>query len=333
MPDGTAQTPAFLARAGWEGARRDVLAGDASVRRYWRLTQPQGDTAILMDAGGDIDSTHRFLRIATHLASLGLSAPACLAKDADAGLLLLEDFGDDIFARLLERSPSLEERLYFSAIDAISVMAGAPVPEDLPVFRSLQLVATAAAAVEWYPGVDESARDDILGSLAEALTPTDAAPRRLCLRDFHAENLVWLPERDGPRRAGLLDFQDAVAGHPAYDLVSLLTDARRDVSPDTRVAMTARYLAATGFDAAAFAADAAALTAQRNLRILTQFARLALRDGKPGYLPLMPRVWVNLKEALGHADLSQLNSAVTAAIRPPDAALIEQIRSACAPSR
>ncbi len=333
MPDGTTQTPAFLARAGWEGATHEVIAGDASARRYWRLHQPRGDTAILMDAGGDADSTRRFLRIATHLSHLGLSAPACLAEDTEAGLLLLEDFGNDIFARLLERRPLLEDSLYSSAIDALAVMARAPVPDDLPVFRAPQLVATAAAAVGWYPGVSDGARDDILGALAEALKPADAAPRHLCLRDFHAENLVWLPKRDGARRAGLLDFQDAVAGHPAYDLVSLLTDARRDVSPDTRVAMTARYLAATGFDAAAFAADAATLSAQRNLRILTQFARLALRDGKPGYLPLMPRVWVNLSEALEHPTLSRLKSAVTAAIRPPDAALIEEIRSACAPSR
>jgi aminoglycoside/choline kinase family phosphotransferase len=333
MPDGTAQTPAFLARAGWDDARSEVLAGDASARRYWRLRRPRGDTAILMDAGGDADSTRRFLRIAAHLSTLGLSAPACLAQDTQAGLLLLEDFGDDIFARLLERNHSLEDSLYSSAIDALAVMARAPVPDDLPVFRSPQLVQTAAAAVGWYPGVTDGARGDILGALAEALTPADAAPRRLCVRDFHAENLVWLPERDGPRRAGLLDFQDAVAGHPAYDLVSLLTDARRDVPSLTRDAMTARYLAETGFDATAFDADAAALSAQRNLRILTQFARLALRDGKPGYLPLMPRVWVNLSAALDHPALPRLRSAVVAAIRPPDAALIERIRSACARSR
>lgn len=333
MPDGTDRSPAFLDRAGWGSARRDMLAGDASARRYWRLRQPDGERAVLMDAGGDVDGTRRFLRIAAHLASLGLSAPACLAQDAERGFLLLEDFGDDLFARVLDRAPPLEDSLYSSAIDALAVMAAAPVPDDLTVFRAPQLVETAAAAVGWYPGVSDAARDDILGALAEALGPADAAPRRLCLRDFHAENLVWLPQRDGPRRAGLLDFQDAVAGHPGYDLISLLTDARRDVSPDTRVAMTERYLAATAFDPEAFAADAAALSAQRNLRILTQFARLALRDGKPGYLPLMPRVWVNLSAALEHPALSGLKSAVTAAIRPPDATLIEQIRSACPASR
>lgn len=333
MPDRTAQALAFLARSGWGDASCEVLAGDASVRRYWRLRQPNGDTAIFMDAGGDTDSTHRFLRIAALLSSLGLSAPACLSQDAECGLLLLEDFGDDIFARVLERRPLLEDSLYSSAIDALAVMATVPLRDDLPAFRAPQLVETAAAALGWYPGVSDAARDDILGALAEALGPADAAPRRLCLRDFHAENLVWLPGRDGPRRAGLLDFQDAVAGHPGYDLISLLTDARRDVSPATRVAMTTRYLAATGFEPEAFAADAAALSAQRNLRILTQFARLALRDGKPGYLPLMPRVWVNLSAALDHPTLSRLKSAVTATIRPPDAVLIEEIRSACAPSR
>lgn len=330
MPDGAAHLPGFLARAGWDGAERRPLAGDASARLYWRLAKPGGETAVLMDASGDTASTARFVRIAGLLAALDLSVPEILAQETGAGLLLLEDLGDALFPSVLRTAPDREISLYSAAIDALCILATAPVPDDLTVFRAPELVATAAAAVGWYPGVTDTARDEILGALGQALAPADAAPRRLCLRDVHAENLIWLPDRDGPRRAGLLDFQDAVAGHPAYDLVSLLTDARRDVAPETRAAMTARYLAATGWEADHFNADAAALSAQRNLRILTQFARLAIRDGKPGYLPLMPRVWAHLLDALSHPDLARLRAVVTAAIRPPDAAVMAEIDAACA---
>jgi aminoglycoside/choline kinase family phosphotransferase len=330
MADGAASVAAFISRAGWGDASRRPLAGDASARRYERLVRDTGETAVLMDAAGDGAGTARFCRIGQHLAALGLSTPAIFAEDHDAGLLLLEDFGDDVFARVLERDPQAEDRLYSSATDALAVMALAPVPDDLPVFRSAELVATAAAAVGWYTGVGETAQAAILGALAEALAPLDEEPRRLCLRDFHAENLLWLPARPGIRRAGLLDFQDAVAGHPVYDLASLLTDARRDVAPETRAAMTTRFLAATGRDADAVTTALAILSAQRNLRIVTQFARLAIRDGKPGYLPLMPRVWRNLLAALDHPALARLRAEVTVAIRPPDTAVLAEIRAACA---
>ncbi|MGI1662195.1 aminoglycoside phosphotransferase family protein [Palleronia sp. KMU-117] len=332
MTDRATAIEGFVSRAGWADAVRRPLAGDASTRRYERLSQPDGRTTVLMDAGGDGAGTTRFCRIARHLQGLGLTAPTILAEDHGAGLLLLEDLGDAVFARVLDRDRSGESRLYSSAIDALAAMATAPVPGDLPVFRAPQLVATAAAAVGWYPGVSETAGQSILGALAESLAPLDAVPRRLCLRDFHAENLIWLPERKGVQRAGILDFQDAVAGHPAYDLVSLLTDARRDVAPATRTEMTARFLAAAGLDPARFAADFATLSAQRNLRILTQFARLAIRDGKPGYLPLMPRVWGNLILALEHPDLARLKAEVAAAIRPPDTTVLAEIRAACVPS-
>ena len=313
MPDGPAGLMALLARTGWDAAHQNPLAGDASTRRYWRLSRDDGSTAVLMDAAGDPAGTARFVRIAGHLSARSLSVPSILAADVEAGLLLLEDFGDAVFARVLDTAPELQNSLYSSAIDALSVLATAPTPKDVPVFRSPELVGTAAAALGWYPGVSDTARDEILGELGDALASTDAQPRRLCLRDYHAENLIWLPERDGVRRAGLLDFQDAVAGHPAYDLVSLLTDARRDVAPGTRAAMTARFLVATGIDADRFAAHAAALSAQRNLRILTQFARLALRDGKPGYLRFMPRVGANLDDALAHPDLVRLRAAIAGA--------------------
>jgi aminoglycoside/choline kinase family phosphotransferase len=330
MAEDTAPIADFLARAGWDGATRWPLAGDASARRYERLARDSGETVVLMDAAGDGAGTARFCRVERHLAFLGLSTPAILAEDHRAGLLLLEDLGDNVFARVLERDPAAEDRLYSSAIDALAVLALAPVPGDFPVFRSSELVATAAAAISWYPGSTEAAQAAVLGALAEALASLDADPRRLCLRDFHAENLIWLPERSGARQAGLLDFQDAVAGHPVYDLASLLTDARRDVAQATQAEMTARYVAATGQDAETVSTALAILAAQRNLRIVTQFARLAIRDGKPGYLPLMPRVWTNLLAALDHPALSRLRVEVIAGIRPPDATVLDEIRAACA---
>jgi hypothetical protein len=320
----------FLDAAGWAHAVRRPLAGDASSRRYERLSRDTGETAILMIALGDGAGTARFCRIGRHLASLGLASPEILAEDHVSGLLLLEDLGDDVFARVLERDAAAEERLYSGAIDALAVIAEAPVPEDLPTFRAAELVGTAAAAIGWYPSIAEAAQEAILGALGEALAPLDVEPRRLCLRDFHAENLVWLPSRAGARCAGLLDFQDAVAGHPVYDLASLLTDARRDVGGATRDAMTARFVAATGRDPDSVATALAILSAQRNLRVVTQFARLAIRDGKPAYLPLMPRVWKNLQSALRHPALSRLRAEIDAAIRPPDDAILSEIRAACA---
>ncbi len=329
MADASGAILGFLDAAGWASAERRPLAGDASSRRYERLSRNTGETAILMIALGDGAGTTRFCRIGRHLASLGLAPPEILAEDHVAGLLLLEDLGEGVFARVLERNPAAEERLYSSAIDALAVISQAAVPGDLPTCRAAELVGTAAAAIGWYPGISEAAQAAILGALSEALAALDDEPRRLCLRDYHAENLVWLPTRPGARRAGLLDFQDAVAGHPAYDLASLLTDARRDVGGATREVMTARFVAATERDPGSVATALAVLSAQRNLRIVTQFARLAIRDGKPAYLPLMPRVWTNLQSALRHPALLRLRTEIDAAIRPPDNAVLSEIRAAC----
>jgi aminoglycoside/choline kinase family phosphotransferase len=197
------------------------------------------------------------------------------------------------------------------------------------VFTSRDYLEKASASLRWYPGVGPEADSAIQAVLETVLAKTDTAPRVLSLRDYHAENLIWLPGRDGLRRVGLLDFQDAVAGHPAYDLVSLLWDVRRDVSPQTRERMMAHYVARSGFSEAAFLRDAAILNAQRNLRILTQFARLVVRDGKPRYLAMMPRVWSNLQSALRHPDLADLSQVVHRHVAPPTSDLIERLSRAC----
>jgi aminoglycoside/choline kinase family phosphotransferase len=324
MPDRDALIDGFLRRAGWDDARRRPLAGDASHRRYLRLARDTGDTAVLMDAGPDaVEEVRSFVSIARHLSGIGLSAPALLAEDVAAGLLLLEDLGDGLFARLAI-DPAAEAPLYRAAAEALAALHRAPPPGDLVRFTPDHMADLARLVFDWYaPATPAAAADGIVHRLRDALTMTAPVPTVLSLRDFHAENLLWLPDRTGPARVGLLDFQDAVIAHPAYDLVSLLADARRDVGEATRAATFRHFLDLTGHDAAPFMAAAAALSVQRNLRILGVFARLAGRDGKPGYLRFLPRVWGHLARDLEHAALRDLRDAALCVLPPPDALMRE----------
>lgn len=340
MPDRAARIGAFLQVVGWGGARREPLAGDASNRRYWRLHRPDGAGAILMDAPPERgEDTRPFVAIARHLAGLGLSPPRILAEDAAAGLLLLEDLGDALLARLLDRDPSRAGDLYAAATDTLIALQRHPPPPGLAAYGPEKLGDLAALALDWYaPAITAAPAPDgaraafaaQLGAMAARLAP--GAPV-LALRDYHCENLIWLPARTGPARIGLLDFQDALAGHPAYDLVSLLQDARRDVPETLEAQMRRRFLDATGHPAQDFAAAYAFLGAQRNLRILGVFARLALRDGKPGYLAMMPRVWRYLMRDLAHPDLAPLAERVEAALPAPTPARLERIKAQCPTAR
>ena len=313
----------FVAAAGWADATIEPLAGDASNRRYLRLVQTGrgGRTAVLMDAPPERGEDVRpFLAVTKWLRARGLAAPEPLAAEIDAGLLLLEDMGDDLFVRHIARHPTSEAALYAAAVDLLAGLASAPPPprigsgraavELLPYDRTV-LGREAALFTEWWlPAVAAASRGmaaDYAGLVAEATAPVAAAREVLVLRDYHAENLLWLPGRAGDARVGLLDYQDALAGHAAYDLVSLLEDARRDTSAELREAMIRRYLAARPeLDAAAFRAAYAILGAQRNLKIIGIFARLARRDGTPRYLGLIPRVWQHLQRDLAHPALGRL---------------------------
>lgn len=322
----------FLDTAGFTGSRRAPLAGDASNRRYERIATPAGRSLVLMDAppqkGEDI---RPFVKIARHLTSIGLSAPMIVAEDAERGFLLLEDLGDDLYAALLRNDTAREAELYAAAVDALVALHRHAVPPDTEPYTPPLLGDLAALAVDWYlPGT--GAADADRAPLADAMNRAARlaeGPPVLVLRDYHAENLIWLPGRDGPARVGLLDFQDARAGHPAYDLVSLLEDARRDVSPTVREAMIDRYIAATGADPVAFRAAYATLGAQRNLRILGVFARLCLRDGKPRYLAFVPRVWDHLMRDLSHPALAELARLVRETLPEPTPERLERIRAAC----
>lgn len=300
-----AESDAFVAQAGWGGAARGFLAGDASDRSYDRLTRG-AETAVLMDAPpGRGDDPAAFIAMAAHLRSLGLSAPGLLHQDLAQGFLLIEDLGDDIFARVIAADPALELPLYRAAAQVLLHLQAAPAPQGLTDLSAQAWAEAAAFAPEWYRHAitdDRVPQGDFIACLADLLAQHADGPRVLILRDFHAENLLWLPQRQGLARVGLLDFQLGQMGQPGYDLVSLLQDARRDVAPETQAAVLAEFRAATGLASAAYAV----LGAQRALRILGIFARLCVVGGKPGYLRLVPRVWQQLQGNLAHPALAPL---------------------------
>ncbi len=295
---------AFLAANGWAGAEPAALAADASFRRYFRLADGSR-RAVLMDAPPPQEDVRPYRHVTGILHRLGLSAPEIHAADEANGFLLLEDFGDDLYTRRLARGAD-ETALYGLAIDTLIALHRAAAQHgvpDLPVYDGERLLGEAALLVDWYaPSVlggplPETARAEYLARWRALLREVVQAEPTLVLRDYHVDNLMVLPGRPGVRGCGLLDFQDAVAGPAAYDLVSLLQDARRDVPPPLRAAMTERYLAGfPGLDPAVFRRDGAILAVQRNCKILGIFTRLWRRDGKPGYLPHIPRVWRLIEE-------------------------------------
>ena len=311
------QRRAFVARAGWGEALHHALAGDASARRYARLAQDAA-TAVLMDDPPPGNTVGAFLRIARLLRGMGYSAPAILAADEAEGFVLLEDFGDDSFTALLDRAgpDSLERTLYAAAVDLLLDLHRRPVPADLPRYDADWLLDDATLFLESGLAHGSGAAEDFEAAWRGPLADAAAGPQALCLRDFHAGNLMWLPVRGdagcgtpGLRRVGLLDFQDARAGPAAYDLVSLLQDARRDLGAGLEAAMVARYLdGASGIDAVAFRAAYAILGAQRAVRIVGVFHRLARRDGKPAYLAYLPRVWGHLDANLAHPALAPVRA-------------------------
>lgn len=335
MTDRASDIAAFLRQAGWAAADRRHLAGDASDRRYERLRLGAA-TAVLMDnPPGGADDPEAFARMARHLRGLGLSAPAILAEDPAGGLLLLEDLGDDLFARLLHTDPSREEMIYAAAVDVLLHLQAAPPPPGLPDLSAQDWARAAGFAPDWYATAATGATPDaatLLAALEAALTTHADGPRVLILRDYHAENLLWLPGRLGLARVGLLDFQLGQLGQPGYDLVSLLQDARRDVRPETEAAMVARFAVARGVDPDTFATEYATLGAQRALRILGVFVRLALVAAKPQYLPLIPRVWGQLQRNLAHPALAGLRRACDRTLPAPTPDILDRIARQCPPS-
>jgi aminoglycoside/choline kinase family phosphotransferase len=301
----------FVASAGWAGATFEPLSGDASFRRYFRVSAGSR-RAIVMDAPPDREDVKPFLHIAAALREFGYSAPTVLAADPMRGFLLLEDLGDDLFNVVLAREPA-EAPLYDAAVDLLRDLHGRTVPDDVPHFGSTRALREVRLFCEWtLPALTSAVpntevTETFMTLWEQALVRLVDTASVLCLFDYHAENLIWLPQRIGLRRVGLLDFQDAVRGPAVYDLVSLLEDARRDVSSETVDRALSRYLAGASTESREiFLARYALAGAQRNTRILGVFGRLFLRDDKAGYLALMPRVWRHLENDLRAPHLADL---------------------------
>lgn len=316
----------FLATAGWDTARRSPLAGDASARRYTRLKSPTRSAILMEDPEGD---PARFAALARYLTQHGLSAPRILAEAP--GLLLIEDLGDALFAGLADRDEATEIRLYETAIEALLALQRLSPPPGLARADADYFARQAEDALGWYlagAGAETRLQDqtDLTAALSAAIDGHSPDCAVTILRDYHAENLIWLPEREGPARAGLLDFQDALVGHRAYDVVSLLEDARRDVSEPAREAAIRLYLGATGLSDEGFSAALAVQGAARNLRILGIFARLAAVRGKPHYVDMMPRVWAHLMRDLRHPALTDLAPRVTDLLPAPEPAVREHMK-------
>jgi aminoglycoside/choline kinase family phosphotransferase len=279
------------------------------VRRYERVVAGKR-RLVLMDAPPEALDCRPFLEIGAWLRDQGLSAPGVLAADPALGLVLLEDLGDDLFRPLLAAGVADEALLYRTAVDLLIALQRTAPPPALPRYDDAWLLREANLLVEWYaPSLGADAGRDYEAIWRDLLPAARIGADAFVYVDYHADNLLWLPERAGLARIGLLDFQDARLGPPAYDLVSLLADARRDVDAALAGAMVERYLTARPeFGPAAFAAACAVLGAQRNAKILGLFSRLAERDGKRQYLGLQPRVRGHLAVALRHPVLAPLRT-------------------------
>jgi aminoglycoside/choline kinase family phosphotransferase len=318
-----AQRRAFLDQAGWSTAIPKPLPSDASFRRYMRLSMGN-QRVMLMDAAPEHGEDVRpFARIGRHLIELGLSAPEILAEDAEHGFLLLEDFGNDTFTHLLAQGIS-ERSLYTLATDVLIALHAMEdiltAPDWLAPYDDERLLAEAALLPDWFmsaQGIDvtAAARADLGNAWLDVFRHVHAGPRTLVLRDFHVDNLMRLSDPDDPhgrqgvRACGLLDFQDALAGHPAYDLMSLLEDARRDVDQDLQADMKDRYFDALNIqDREAFETAYAILGAQRHAKVIGIFTRLDRRDQKPVYLKHIYRVWRLLEHSLTHPALSDVRA-------------------------
>ena len=306
----------FLANAGWAGAQIKVLAADASFRTYYRVTL-NDRSAVLMDAPPPKEDIRPFVTVARYLGQLGFSAPKILAEDERRGFLLLEDLGDDTYTRALAAGGD-PQQLYDIAVDTLvhlhELSSASTVPAAIPAYDMDRLMAEVMLFADWYlpaVGIDLSPAVRDHHEAAWRTVFAEIAERRetLVLRDFHVDNLMWLPNRSATARCGLLDFQDALLGARAYDLMSLIEDARRDIDPKHVDRMIARYVAACGdVRENELRRDIAILGAGRHAKVIGIFTRLQRRDGKAQYLVHIPRVWRLLERALGHPALAPVST-------------------------
>ncbi|MBE0413883.1 phosphotransferase [Yoonia sp.] len=322
MYDRAARISRYLEQSDWAGWQRVPLASDASARRYERLLR--GDASvILMDAPPEnAEDTRPFARLAHWLESVGLCPPKVLAHAPELGVMVLSDLGTEDFSHWLLRHPHDTPQLYRAAIDVLAHLHDQTIDLTLPQLTPQVAGDMVSITGEFY------AKTDVIDLTQEVIRHFQTLaphPDTLALRDVHAENLIWRPDQTGLARVGLLDFQDAFFAPAGYDLASLLRDVRRDIDAGLVENMTEYFMHVTGMGPA-FRPQLACLGAQRNLRILGVFARLAQTRSKPHYIDLIPRVWENLMRDLAHPALARLRSATLDCLPAPDAALLERLR-------
>ena len=342
-----AEIKVFLKDTEWDKAERAPVPGDASTRRYERLTL-DGQKAVLMDApkGAEAPSEpegasvadrqalgynalarlagpnpEAFACIANELTKRGFSAPKIIAADMEKGFMLLEDLGDDLYARVIADDPKKERPLYEAAIDTLAAIYRSSFPQ-LMEFRDVKwrvrdydtaaLLAETDLCLDWYAkdlghDIQGAAREEWYGLWTEAFIEFESHAQGFCLRDYHAENLFWLPERQATSRVGLIDFQDGLFVHPAYDLVSFIEDARRDVSLDLAEPLMSRFCEKSGLNYdEKFRAAYAVMGAQRNTKVIGFPVRADLMFGKPQYRALIPAVRERLNRDLAHPALKNI---------------------------
>ncbi|MYK32738.1 MAG: phosphotransferase [Boseongicola sp. SB0670_bin_30] len=307
----------FLKSQGWDGATLEAISGDLSQRSYFRLSR-NGENAILMDAGGDRASVPPFLRMTAWLRQAGLSAPEILGADVDNALLLLEDLGPVPASEMMSHRAAQADILD-ACIEILLAIRNAP-PPPLHCPGAERLCDWTRVADEHFPGADSGALDEFRVVLKDILSRLLTEGCTVSLRDFHADNLMPLPHREGVARLGVLDYQDAFLTHPVYDLVSLLTDARVEVPPAIRARYIERYASVSGDGLARLRTAFAAFSAQRNLRILGIFHRAARVLGRTRHLPKVPRVYRCLMEATEHEAFRDVRGILRAGLPAPEMA-------------
>ena len=309
----------FLKAAGWGDADIKSLVPDASFRSYHRLHQG-GAHRMLMDAPPQYENLGAYLDITAHMRALGLRVPRVDASDLASGFALIEDFGDDTFTRLLAAGGN-ETTLYMLAVDVLKALQSHSDATniDLPPYDMPTLLREAELFVDWFvPAVrgavpSEGEKKRYMTAFEAALAGVAHDRRALVLRDYHVDNLMITGEGQGISQCGLLDYQDALLGSPAYDLISLVEDARRDVSAATRNAVLDHYF--SGWQAAdkeVFERDMALLGAQRHAKVAGIFVRLSRRDNKHIYLGHIPRVLRLLDAHMKRPELTEVRAAVMA---------------------
>lgn len=322
MTDRNALIRNFVDKSVWKDWQRNPVPGDASARRYWRLTNGV-QTVILMDDAPELGgSTVPFATIAQLLINHGLCAPHILAHDAENGLMIISDLGTQDIASWLRTHPKQEKTLYRTATDVLLKLHNITPPDDLDRMTAQSGADMLDIVGEFYCRADVT---DLQSEMRGALAAFAPIADTLALRDFHAENLIWRDAHQGLDRVGLLDFQDAFVAPAGYDFVSLLRDARRDVGPDTAEAMIAYFIEQTGADPA-FRTQLACVAIQRNLRILGIFGRLSLKMGKARYLDLIPRVWRDIQTDLADPALAGLRQVIADIVPEPTPALLAGLK-------